>query len=99
MQYVFTVIRSFRDKATAMVFAGSVPRGMTPDPAATAYRKLAALNAAEPLEGLSLPPGNRSEALRGDRRGSHSIRVNGQWRIVFEWQEDGAYAVEIVDYH
>ena len=92
------MIRSFRDKATALVFSGGVPRGMARDLAVAAYRKLAALNAAERLEDLYLPPGNRLEALRGDRRGSHSIRVNGQWRIVFEWQEDGACAVEIVDH-
>ena len=92
------MIRSFRDKATALVFSGGVPRGMARDLAVAAYRKLAALNAAERLEDLYLPPGNRLEALRGDRRGSHSIRVNGQWRIVFEWQEDGAHAVEIVDH-
>ena len=92
------MIRSFRDKATALVFSGGVPRGMARDLAVAAYRKLAALNAAERLEDLYLPPGNRLETLRRDRRGSHSIRVNGQWRIVFEWQEDGAHAVEIVDH-
>ena len=77
------MIRSFRDKATAMVFSGGVPRGMAREVAATAHRKLVALNAAEGLEDLYLPPGNRLETLRGDRVGAYSIRVNNRWRIVF----------------
>jgi proteic killer suppression protein len=93
------VIRGFRDKATALVFAGGVPRGMARDLADAARRKLAALNAAERLDDLRIPPGNRLEALRGDRSGQHSIRINAQWRIVFVWQDDGAHAVQIVDYH
>jgi toxin HigB-1 len=93
------VIRSFRDKATSLVFTGGLPRGMARDLANAARRKLAALDAAEHLEDLRLPPGNRLEALRGDRAGQHSIRINGQWRVVFIWRDDGAHAVEIVDYH
>lgn len=93
------MIRSFRDKATALVFAGGLPRSMARDLALAARRKLAALDAAERLEDLRVPPGNRLEALRGDRVGQHSIRINGQWRIAFVWQDDGAHAVEIVDYH
>ncbi len=93
------MIRSFRDKATALVFSGGVPRGMARDLATAARRKLAALDAAEQLDDLRLPPGNRLEALRGDRSGQHSIRINGQWRLVFLWRNDGAHAVEIVDYH
>jgi proteic killer suppression protein len=92
------VIRSFRDKATALVFVGGLPRGMARDLAVTARRKLAALDAAERLEDLRVPPGNRLEALRGDREGRHSIRINSQWRIVFAWRRDGAHEVEIVDY-
>jgi proteic killer suppression protein len=57
------------------------------------------LDAAECLEDLRSPPGNRLEALKGDRQGQHSIRINDQFRICFVWQEDGAYEVEIVDYH
>lgn len=64
-----------------------------------ARRKLLALDAAERMDDLRVPPGNRLEALRGDREGYHSIRVNAQWRVVFRWQNDGAYDVEIVDYH
>jgi proteic killer suppression protein len=60
---------------------------------------LAALDSAERLEDFRLPPGNRLEVLRGDRGGQHSIRINGQWRLVFVWREDGPHEVEIVDYH
>jgi len=64
-----------------------------------ARRKLLLLDAAAKLDDLRQPPGNRLEALRGDRRGQHSIRINDQWRICFEWDADGAEMVEIVDYH
>lgn len=93
------MIRSFRDKAAALVFASGLPRGMARDLAVAARRKLAALDAAERLEDLRVPPGNRLEALRGSRAGQHSIRINGQWRIAFVWRDDGAHEVEIVDYH
>ena len=93
------MIRSFGDKATARVFAGDQPRGMARDLAIAARRKLIAIDAAERLEDLRIPPGNRLEALRGDRAGQHSIRINGRWRVVFVWREDGAHEVEIVDYH
>jgi proteic killer suppression protein len=72
---------------------------MASELAVAARRKLKAIDAAERLDDLRLPPGNRLEALRGDRAGEHSIRINGQWRIVFAWRNDGAYGVEIVDYH
>ena len=65
----------------------------------TALRKLAILDAAVTLEDLRVPPGNRLEALRGDRRGQHSIRINDQWRICFVWTAAGPEDVEIVDYH
>jgi proteic killer suppression protein len=64
-----------------------------------ARRKLLQLHAATVLLNLRVPPGNQLEALKGDRKGQHSIRVNGQWRVCFVWKEDGAYQVEIVDYH
>ena len=72
---------------------------MAKDLAQAARRKLAMLEAAERLDDLRVPPGNRLEALRGDRAGQHSIRINGQWRIVFVWRDDGAHEVEIIDYH
>ena len=64
-----------------------------------ARRKLELLAGATALEDLRVPPGNRLEALRGDRAGQHSIRINDQWRICFRWMEGNAYDVEIVDYH
>jgi proteic killer suppression protein len=65
----------------------------------TALRKLAILDAAESLEDLRVPPGNRLEKLSGDRQGQHSIRINDQWRICFGWEEGDAFEVEITDYH
>jgi addiction module HigA family antidote len=62
-------------------------------------RRLVQLDAAERLDDLRVPPGNRLEALKGDRRGQHSIRVNDQWRVCFRWSDGDVYEVEIVDYH
>ena len=93
------MIQSFRDKRTAAVFQGGVPKGFPPDIAATARRKLRMLNSAIRLDDLRTPPGNRLEALTGDRLGQHSIRVNEQWRLCFTWRDGDAFAVEIVDYH
>ena len=64
-----------------------------------ALRKLRMLDAAESLDDMRVPPGNRLERLRGDRQGQHSIRINDQWRICFRWRGGDAYEVEIVDYH
>ena len=64
-----------------------------------ARRKLLQLHAASELASLRVPPGNQLEALKGSRKGQHSIRVNDQWRVCFVWREDGAHQVEIVDYH
>jgi len=64
-----------------------------------ALRKLAMLDAAESLDDLRVPPGNRLEKLSGKRTGQHSIRINDQWRICFEWRDGDAHQVEIVDYH
>jgi proteic killer suppression protein len=64
-----------------------------------ARKKLARLDMAQTLEELRVPPGNRLEALKGDRKGQHSIRINDQWRICFVWEAQGAHNVEIVDYH
>ena len=62
-------------------------------------RKLVVVDAAEALDDLRVPPGNRLEKLRGERAGQHSIRINDQWRICFRWQDGDAHEVEIVDYH
>ena len=64
-----------------------------------ARRKLLQLHAATELNSLRIPPGNALEALKGNRKGQHSIRINDQWRVCFAWHDDGAYRVEIVDYH
>lgn len=64
-----------------------------------ARRKLLQIHAATDLESLRIPPGNQLEALKGERKGQHSIRVNDQWRVCFVWRADGAHQVEIVDYH
>ena len=93
------VIRSFADKRTAAVFSNRTPKGFPTDILASARRKLAILDAAETLDELRSPPGNRLEALQGDRAGQHSIRINDQWRICFVWRDDGPHDVEIVDYH
>lgn len=93
------MIRSFAEKRTAAVWADRIPKGFPADIALVARRKLRALAAATSLEDLRTPPGNRLEALGGDRVGQHSIRVNDQWRLCFVWQEGDAYEVEIVDYH
>jgi proteic killer suppression protein len=93
------VIRSFADKRTAAVFAGLEVRKLSPEIQQAARRKLKLIDAATRLDLLKVPPGNRLEALRGDRRGQWSIRINDQWRICFRWQDADALDVEIVDYH
>jgi len=92
------VIHSFADKLTAAVFDGRRPKGFPSGLLPAARRKLAMLDAADALDDLKAPPGNRLEALSGDRNGQHSIRINSQFRLCFVWRE-GAHDVEIVDYH
>jgi proteic killer suppression protein len=93
------MIVSFRDAETATIWAGRRSRRLPTDLQAVALRKLRLLNNARRLEDLRVPPANRLEALKGDRRGQYSIRINDQWRICFTWREGNAYEVEIVDYH
>jgi len=93
------VIRSFRDKEAASLFARQPSRKLPHDIQRTAYRKLLMLGAAMDLQDLRAPFGNRLEALRGDRVGQHSIRINDQWRICFRWKDGNALDVGIVDYH
>jgi proteic killer suppression protein len=92
------MIVSFRGAAEE-IWAGRRSRRLPPDIQDAALRKLRLINNAERLEDLRVPPGNRLEALRGDRSGQHSIRINDQWRICFAWKEGHAHDVEIVDYH
>jgi proteic killer suppression protein len=93
------VIRSFRDKETERVWRGQRSRRLPHDIQTPARRKLRMLNNAHSNEDLRIPPANRLEALKGNRRGQFSIRINDQWRICFVWRDGDAHDVEIVDYH
>ncbi len=93
------MIASFRDPETEGLWRSGKSRRLPPDLHRRAFKKLAILNAAVALDNLKVPPGNCLEALQGDRAGQHSIRINNQYRVCFEWREGNAYAVEIVDYH
>jgi len=94
------MIRSFRGKlAEAILRERQAPKGLSFALAKAARRKLVQLNNAGALGDLSVPPGNRLEALKGNLAGKYSIRINDQWRIVFRWTPAGAEDVEIVDYH
>ena len=93
------MIKSFADAETARVWGGRRSRKLPSDIQGVALRKLRMLNQARVLSDLQVPPGNRLEALKGDRRGQHSIRVNQQWRVCFIWTAGGPADVEIVDYH
>lgn len=92
------MIQSFKCKDTLALFEGKCPRRFRAW-ARVAERKLAQLDAAQTLDFLKAPPGNHLEALRGDRKGQHSIRINDQWRVCFVWTAAGPVEVEIVDYH
>ena len=92
------MIQSFKCKDTLALFEGKSPRrfkAFLP----VAERKLSQLDAAQKLDFMRAPPGNRFEALKGDRKGQHSVRINVQWRICFVWTDTGPIDVEIVDYH
>ena len=93
------MILSFADRETQTIWSGARSRKLASGIQDAALRKLRLINAAGRLEDLRVPPGNRLEALKGDRRGQHAIRINDQWRICFRWVEGGAEDVEIVDYH
>ena len=92
------MIQSFKGDAKA-IFNGKALKGWAAEVLRGARRKLLMLHAATRLEDLSALPGNRLEALLGDRAGQHSIRVNQQWRVCFVWKDGHAYEVEVVDYH
>ena len=93
------MIRSCGGKNTERIWHGQYVKGIDRLVQRAALRKLELINAARDVEDLRVPPGNRLERLVGDRRGQHSIRVNSQWRICFDWAEGGAENVELVDYH
>jgi proteic killer suppression protein len=93
------MIKTFADRDTEHLFRGMRPRRLPDDIWERAQRKLLINNAAEDVQELRVPPGNRLEKLRGDREGQLSIRINDQFRICFEWREGYAFEVEITDYH
>ncbi|SHG98664.1 proteic killer suppression protein [Hydrocarboniphaga daqingensis] len=92
------MIKSFRCSDTEKLFGGKRVRRLV-NVEVVAMRKLAMLNAATRLDDLRIPPANRLDALKGNRKGQHSIRINDQWRVCFVWTDTGPDAVEIVDYH
>ena len=93
------MIKSFKDKETEKLFNRHFSKKLPQNLQHLARRKLVMLDAAPELNALRIPPGNRLEALKGDRKGQHSIRINDQWRVCFRWKNGDAYDVEIADYH
>ena len=90
---------SFRDAETERLWRTGKSRSLPPDLQLRAFKKLAILNASVTLDNLKAPPGNHLEALRGNRAGQHSIRINDQYRVCFVWRTGNAFDVEIADYH
>ncbi len=93
------MIRSFKSKETEKIFKRSRSRKLPGDIQQVALRKLRMLHRSRTLVDLRVPPANRLEPLKGERKGQHSIRINDQWRICFRWKDGDAHDVEIVDYH
>jgi toxin HigB-1 len=93
------MIKSFKDSRTEKLSSGVVDKSVPIDVAKRALNKLFLVATVTRLEDLRVPPGNHLEALKGNRVGQHSIRVNQQWRICFVWRDGDAFDVEFVDYH
>ena len=93
------MIESFADRKTEQAFYGIATKGFSADLRKVARRKLRMVHRATGHQDLMVPPANRLEALKGDRSGQHSIRVNDQFRICFRWRDQSAFEVEFVDYH
>ncbi len=93
------MIKSFADKETEKIFGRQFSRKLPQHIQRRGRLKLEILDAAAVLDDLKIPPGNQLERLSGDRQGQHSIRINNQWRVCFEWRSEAAFEVEIVDYH
>ncbi len=93
------MIRNFAGKEAERIWGGTPSRRLPADIQSVTRRKLRMLNNAASLDDLRIPPANRLEALKGGRKGQHSIRINDQWRICFRWINGDAHDVEIVDYH
>jgi proteic killer suppression protein len=99
LRYYIIMIKSFRDRETEKIFNRHFSKKFPSDIQHQTLRKLVMLDAAPELIALRIPPGNKLEALKGGRKGQHSIRINDQWRICFKWKAGDAYDVEITDYH
>ena len=93
------MILSFHDADTKLFWETGKSRRIPANLRISAFKKLAILNAAVELDNLKVPPGNKLEALKKDRKGQHSIRVNDQYRVCFVWRDNNAHDVAIVDYH
>ena len=93
------MIRSFADKESEKIFRGEGTRKLAPDVQRITRRRMLVLDAADRLDDLRIPPGNRLEKLRGARAGQYSIRINERWRICFRWRRGDAHDVRVVDYH
>ena len=93
------MLKSFASKETERVWHGIRSRSLPDDVQRIARRKLRMINNAQDISDLRVPPENRLEALKGNRIGQHSARINQQWRICFKWHDGDAYNIEIVDYH
>ena len=93
------MIDSFKCKETKKIWGRKFSKKFPPDIQGRARRKLIAINISESINDLKIPPSNYLEALKNDRKGQYSIRINDQWRVCFEWKDGNAFNVEIVDYH
>ena len=93
------MIKSFRDNETEKIFNRQLSKKLPQNIQRVARKKLVILDAATELNDLRVPPGNQLEALKGNRKGQHSIRINDQWRICFRWRAGDSFDVEITDYH
>lgn len=93
------MIVSFGDKTTRKIWSGEWVKGFSTDIQETARRKLRMLNNSFDVKDLMIPPSNRLEKLKGNRKDFYSIRVNDQWRLIFRWKNGNAYHVELIDYH
>jgi proteic killer suppression protein len=93
------VIKSFADRETQSLYVAGASRRLPPEVSRRALRKLEYVDLASRLEDLRVPPGNRLNALAGDRKGQHSVSINDQWRFCFRFEDGDAYDVEITDYH
>ena len=93
------MIKAFKCKETERIFNGRFSSKLPQDIQRVAERKLIMVHRARDLSDLRIPPANHLKALKGKRKGQHSVRINDQWRICFEWHKDGVYNVEITDYH